>query len=313
MDEFEKNSYFLDYLESRQRSHKYFRLTGGIGNQLFGLSEAHMLHKVSEKKIIIDSSRIEHSIGQIPSWITFFENQEWFELVSAPEFKNVILNSDLKRVDQDPGFKTIQNQFGYIGWVPSLRRIEESGLFVQGKNPFQRGDHYQEILGCHIRGGDLAKNFEIGALSTNYYLRALKYIKSKFEINYPLFVHTDDEEFASDISKVLMKEMEIEVFINTNETEIETINRMSGYQLFIGANSTLSFWGHFFSNSQIAVFPKEFYVNDWNWAKNLKFDKSTTYITRFANVFEASKTWFKWKINKTRNTLARYKRRLNSF
>ena len=311
MVEFKNRSEFSSFIAEKAQSHKYFRLTGGFGNQLFGLSEAYLLHKVSGKPIIIDSSYIEHSRVLIPIWYPYIKNDGWFDLIFAERNENPITLFELQRIDQDSNHRKIDSKFGFIGWIPNVRRIERSGLFQSGINIFSKEHPGVRTLGCHIRGGDLAANPGIGTLDSEYYVRALKKINLNSKKNDPLYIHTDDEDFAKDVlSKV---EKEYQLIFTDDSNPIETLNRMSSYKKFIGANSTLSFWAHFFSKNQKAIFPKEFYLNDWNWARKIQTKNSAFYISRFSTRRQAIKIWCKWRKNNLKNRLVRSLRELKSF
>lgn len=262
----------------------YFKLAGGLGNQLFGLSEAFNLHNRLRSNVLVDIGSIEHSIKEKPDWLEWSNSQEWFEVIRTPvtlsRNLNLIDMGNLKN-DQIPESKM------FTGWRFSLKCVEESGLFTRNQFPFEVQDIHPIPVALHYRAGDYAKAEGIGILRPQYYSRALTRVDSSSRIS----IFTDDKVAALSLVDQIKRNFTFEIC--HQQSAIEVLFAMSKAKILISANSTLSWWALFFSNSELRIAPKPFYLQIWNFDSEAKFE-DTKYLSRFTNPVDFVLTRAKW-------------------
>jgi hypothetical protein len=107
----------------------YYRIVGGLGNQLFGLSRAYLLHKEIGKRIAIDVSHLDHTLESGPDWKDWNGLEGWSELVKSP--KHLTPPNQLQNLSDSPKEENFNTNF-YTGWKFSLEEVLRSGLFSPG-------------------------------------------------------------------------------------------------------------------------------------------------------------------------------------
>ena len=266
----------------------YYKLVGGLGNQLFGLSRAYLLHKESEKRIAIDVTSLDHTPDSGPEWKNWNGLKEWSELITSPRslpsprgLKN-LLNTQ----DQDVHETTF-----FTGWKLSLEEVLRSGLFKPGEMPFSTPKPSDIEVGVHVRGGDYRKAHGIGLLSKTYYRRALHKLQVATAAEITIF--SDDPDYASAIAKSLSSQSQLN-FSNV-KSPLCLLAEMSESCAFIGSNSTLSWWASFFSKSSRIALPKPMYLQDWFADRDILLDK-VQYIDRFSNPLARGFSFLKWRL-----------------
>lgn len=265
----------------------YFRLTGGLGNQLFGLSEAFNLHKILHRHVLVDVGSIQHVNNFVPEWLEWSKNQNWLTIIKIPNIKSSkyeLINLGNQDIDVNG------NSRFFTGWNFSLEKVEQSGLFLRSKFPFKVETKQPIPIALHFRAGDYADAAGIGILNHNYYARALR----RLDLHSTVTVFTNDK-FAA---QCLINNLGIETRskILEGESAIDVLYRLASAERFIGSNSTLSWWANYFSAAVTRFFPKPFYLQDWNFDSKAKFEDSI-YLSRFANLKELIHTRIKWLFN----------------
>jgi len=262
----------------------YFRLTGGLGNQLFGLSEAFNLHNKLQCKVLMDIGSLDHSKSEMPEWFDWSKNQDWFTLIRIP--KNVSREFELTNLgDMDESFSPESRHF--TGWRFSLRSVESSGLFSRAKFPFEVEEKPRILIALHYRAGDYALAEGIGILKPQYYSRALKKVDSSLKVT----IFSDDNYAALSLINKLNIRNRFE--ISNQQSPVEVLHALSGAKNLITANSTLSWWALYFSNAVTKTAPKPFYLQIWNFDADAKM-KNTIYLSRFVNFLDLTLTRMKW-------------------
>ena len=119
-------------------------------------------------------------------------------------------------------------------------------------------DNYSVSL--HIRRGDYLNSPFVALAETDYYVKALEYIKDLGKEKLKLFIFSDDIEWCrnnlniADVSSV---------YINWNNglDSFEDMHLMSLCKCNVIANSTFSWWGAFLnqSKSPLVICPKQYY------------------------------------------------------
>jgi hypothetical protein len=265
----------------------YYKLVGGLGNQLFGLSRAYLLHKESEKRIAIDVTSLDHTPDSGPEWKNWNGLKDWSELITSP--RSLPSPRGLKNLLNTPDQDLPETTF-FTGWKLSLEEVLRSGLFIPGEIPFSTPKVSDIEVGVHIRGGDYRKAPGIGLLSKAYYRRALQELQVDSGAEITIF--SDDPDYASVIAKSLSSQSQIN-FSNV-KSPLFLLAEMSESSAFIGSNSTLSWWASFFSQSSRITMPNPMYLQDWFADRDIRLDK-VQYIDRFSNPLARGCSFLKWR------------------
>lgn len=264
----------------------YFRLTGGLGNQLFGLSEAFGIHRNTGRAVVIDVGAIEHILYVEPEWMEWSKKQDWLILVRIPkeissEFALTNLGDGTTRIN-------ISDNRYYTGWKFSLKRVRSAGLFKEGEFPFKSESVRSTETVVHYRVGDYASAAGIGVLQASFYVRAINSISDFGEIEF----FSDDNDSAQE----LINHLRItSARISSSVSAIEVLSQISSAKCIVAANSTLSWWGIYFSRAEKVICPKPFYLQDWEFDFEARFNNAI-YISRFKNMSEAMVNWLVWKL-----------------
>ena len=265
----------------------YYKLVGGLGNQLFGLSRAHLLYKEIGKKVAIDVTNLDHTSQAGPEWMDWSGLEEWCEIVESP--KELRVTSQIWNLINSL-YDAPQKTNCYTGWNLSLAEVLESGLFEPHQFPFSAPHDSVTCLGIHMRGGDYRNAKGIGLLDWNYYKRALDFAPIKTEETTTIF--TDDLEYATAIVKCLGSSFKPEYSLTSSPLGV--LAEMSAAKKLIGSNSTLSWWAAFFSKSKIKILPKPMYLQTWTADKEIIF-QDVQYLSRFKNKFKENYEYILWK------------------
>jgi hypothetical protein len=300
------------FYQRNQQSNIFFKLTGGLGNQLFGLSEAYLMSSRYSLPVVIDISEIDHQTEELPAWLNFIESHKNFSVIQSNfKFADALLLKE-HRIDKMTQIHRDKLSDGiFLGWIPDINRVVQSQLFKRGKFPFDTTSKIQSPYGIHIRGGDFWNWPSIGILSTDYYERAHKLIYSISSLQHIPEINTDDINHAEKILRFYPYPSQI-VWSKYHDS-MSVLDALRQYDFLVCANSTLSFWGSFFSKDQISIFPREFYLDDTNWSRKLFASSNTYFISRFANRRRQFQNALYWKFKKRYSNLASIKRGIKKF
>lgn len=254
----------------------YYRITGGLGNQLFGISESFILHKLTGKHVVVDFAHADHVFpGQKNP---FHINEPW---ISSMVFQPANTTTDviLRNLNKD---KILQDDKFFTGWRPNLKIIRQSGYFKRHTTPhFWQYKHdivEDPYVSLHLRFGDYRHAASLGGDITvnQLYLRdALKIVVSEVGIRF-IKVFSDDIKLSK---KFCLPFRNLEFEFVENQNSVQDLISISRSQAIVASASTFSFWAAFFSSAQIVIFPKPFFPINPNWEKSL-LDESWTRLER---------------------------------
>lgn len=289
-----------------------YRITGGLGNALFALSEAHLLSRAFHNPIFLDWSNFDlsHTKGDfsdfnimqpmLSDWVSGNFNLN----ASASTLKNLkvqhvmnpralLPNQELTSIHRDSFVQKREiKTFSPIlvqGWNPDLKRIKSGSLFTRGQFPisdnalqfaqreYTQFDHY---FAMHLRLGDYAKSgssrFSASNVVENYYLH--RSLLQQFPQQSKVLIFSDSVVLAKELLAPYEEFYQLE-FAPHSLTPIQTLRMLSGADRIICSGSTFSFWASYFSKST-CLFPKPFFWDKPNWEKSLIKDPSWKVIRR---------------------------------
>lgn len=275
-------------LENHLNEHSlvYYKLVGGLGNQLFGLSRAHLLSKQMDKKIALDISNLDHTQKNQPEWLPWLSNADWLEVITTEtEVPKVFkLWNLIKPLEEAP--KSCNK---FTGWTLSLEEISRSNLFTPKKMPFTNESSATLDVAIHIRGGDYGRAKGIGLLNSKYYKRALDALSVHSSSN--ITVYTDDYEMAKEIIDFL--KLSPEVNYSKEKSPLTILAELTSAKKLIGSNSTLSWWAAYFSESKFKSLPKPMYLQDWTADGHIILSE-VKYLNRFENKISEISNFILW-------------------
>jgi hypothetical protein len=284
----------VEWFKALSETHIYFNLTGGLGNQLFGLSEAFNLHRIYQKPVYLDVSNIQHAIQKEPEWLNHISAQGWSETVIIEELAEPTVKREKQNLKELSNREIASTKASlFEGWRFNYHRVLESGLFVPNKNPFieENLDKKDEIA-LHFRGGDYSNAKGIGILTQDFYQKALKEIGG---FNDTIEIYTDDLRTAKETLEPLLKS--IPHTYSNEESPIRILNAFSTSKKFIASNSTLSWWGIYFAQNQKTIMPTPFYLQGELRARDIRIpNPSITEVNRYRNQLQQIESFIYWKI-----------------
>ncbi len=243
----------------------HFEVQGRLGNQLFCLSDAFSLSRYFNRKVVLDVSSVLQEYGK-PEWLEYALEWEWAQVSTIPVVHLEI--GELNKVNvgvANP--KDFPPNSHFYGFNPSIRSLEESGLFQRGVFPFSKRkltNVKKSQLALCVRRGDYHQNPHLGMLPGKYYKKALAEISESLN-KQEIVVFCDSRE-------------ETKSFLNANSipysrfdenlSPLDALKELSESQYIIMANSTFSFWGSFFSNANSFI-PNPFYISEPGWGSKL--------------------------------------------
>lgn len=240
-----------------------YRLTGGLGNQLFGISEAYEIQRKSGKKAYIDVSKVEHTIEneKFLIWTKEIELDDNFKLINlrGSEFLTDTIFRNIADI------KNPHHEKYLTGWIPSFSRIEISGLWRPGKIPnFLKQENQESIANVmHVRLGDYRFKRPFAPLSKKYYLRSIAELGLSNKI---ISLFTDEPDFVFDYYPEL-RNYNIKII---NESDLKTdLYKLATAEFFISSNSTYSFWAYYFGTHSAVSVPNPFYDFDHQFCEEL--------------------------------------------
>jgi len=244
----------------------YLKISGGLGNQLFGLSETVRIARIQSGIPFIEFSNSQHSNQNDHEKLLNFmrANFRFILIINSTEF-SIFAGRELTNL-ATANKNEIENSIAFIGWAPTLQSIELSGLFVQGCFPFSRNSKSlpPKSVAIHMRLGDYKLNTHLGVVARRYYKSVVNNLrKEDSSLNFFLFSDNPEEALSR------LGAVKNNILVVDNElSPLETLHLMSTASNLIAANSTFSFWAYFFSNSRTFV-PFPFYISDWRWDNEL--------------------------------------------
>jgi hypothetical protein len=245
------------------------RLIGGLGNQLFQLQYALLVQKKIGGQIIIDKSFLEKShkkheklaikkiIYQYPiiklNWVDlklrrFFERLITKFNLPKPKFLKLRFIFEKSKINKQLKPMIILDGFWQNSVYLNKIFLEKLRYYLFDVRSKKKNNNF---ICVHIRRGDYVTNKQWFirhqlVLSKNYYTNCFKYFSKK--IKNPVYeVYTDDENWA----KNNFRKIDNLKVLPTNKLEpFKLLEKMSLYQNYIIANSSLSWWAAVISPAQ---------------------------------------------------------------
>jgi hypothetical protein len=265
-------------------------IQGGLGNQLFQFSYAHLSNETitiykdpnprSDRPFDISGliKSCSHVSKEIYTSSTLFNFMRKISVNSInkfhPKIKSFItkiskIENENLNFDLIPVYKH-KNKILNIGYFQHWKYVEEAftlfgpelNIYIkQVELPKLIKINYDKTIIVHIRRGDYMSSHKdtLGVLDTKYYADSIKGFRNdKFHI---LFL-TDDFKAASIIVKGIGL-TSVSIFGPESLTAWQSLKIMSEAKYLIAANSTLSWWGSFLSSESggHCILPKPWFKN----------------------------------------------------
>jgi hypothetical protein len=219
------------------------KLTGGLGNQLFGMAALIALRKELKCKASVDSTNfkriqikrhleVEPILYDQKIEIVDEEHQNNFYEVNPFRYDPRVLK--IRKNTTLNGY--FQSQYYFSNYSEEIRSILLRSFLGRSKLVSKPG------ISLHARRGDYVHSDYHGLCSLNYYKSAVRILRSIWG-NLPVYIFSDDESFAPKITRQISNS----IIFNKRLTPIDTLIAMSQNSCLVASNSSFSFWAGFLS------------------------------------------------------------------
>lgn len=232
-------------------SHITPMLAGGLGNILFQLFSCYGIAKQNGLSLLMCCQIWKPSHH---SSINYFENflVKWCMFGNIYTISAIIHENKLQPIR----IPSIPNQAFYIkGYLQNYRyfwdfRNELISTLTFNNTDTSKYPKLEESAFIHIRGGDY-KNHPLHHINlTNYYQKAIDFVKAPH-----YYIFTNDEEYLS--QQEWLKDVN---YTLVRENEIDSLYLMSQCKRgAICANSTFSWWGSFLNIERPITMPSKWF------------------------------------------------------
>jgi hypothetical protein len=265
----------------------YIEIMGGLGNQLFqifcGIAyslENNIVFKINASKFDLVSP--VDNISKRPTyWANFLSNLSSFTYqnqLTIPTYiektqfkfdKIPYINQDFKLHGYYQSYKYFDAQFANICKMINLDN--QKAEIIKKHNVLLSGA--KKPISLHFRIGDYVKNLAMHpVLSTSYYIKCIKYLKSQIldlEDKYYLLIFgelCDNEKISQAIESIKACCDITMVVCDYAIPDYEQLLLMSLCCHNIIANSTFSWWGAYFNNNinKIVCYPSLWIGSNYN-------------------------------------------------
>ena len=270
---FKVKSSLNSFLGSKSENTFVFQLQGRLGNQIWGLSDAYLLHRMLGKKVLVDLNSCNMD-DENSDFYEYLFNLPWLEAARL-EFEASPEISGIKVLSIDD-FDSPNNSIGYRGFSASYSSLKKSGLFAESELPdFISGrpdTPTQTFISLSIRRSDYWQNPHLGVLPVSYYLKALDLIDDH-ERGLPIWLF-GDEHFQG-LKNMFPRNIQSRIVcVSRINSPLKDLARLSLASFSIISNSTFSFLGAYFSQSNEMFIPKPFYLAVEGWNEKLSNPRS---------------------------------------
>lgn len=276
-----------------------FRISDGLGNQLFQYACAYSMYKKTGSKITIDPMysgklrtyqldefRIDFSERFINKDIDFVLGagkrnsaplKLWYRDKKIKAKKYSVVKEEGNMIYDESIYD--QNNKYFIGFWQSYKYFDEyyediKRQFVMKKELGEIALQYAKVMNetvsvsLHIRRTDYNRSVNNVCLKQDFYRIALEKIKESIG-SFKLFIFTDDKEFVRENFKLHEYEL-VE-----NVSDLEEFVLMQKCKHHIIANSTFSWWAAYLSENKGGVvyapvadmWTQDFFLPQWNCIK----------------------------------------------
>jgi hypothetical protein len=220
-------------------------LTGGLGNQLFGVA------------LLVTLKNYFQCTGYLNTYQYSISNQS-----RNLEVENILVREGIKVdntinnhrfIEKDPfvfdeKVFNIGDETLLSGYFQSIKYFEnysgEVRKFILGKAGDKLLSKISPGIAVHMRRGDYLNSKFHGICQSKYYLSAIRILRSIWG-SLPVIIFSDDNIYAESFKHQISNSY---VYSSDNEKPFETLIQMSSYSCLVASNSTFSFWAGFLSN-----------------------------------------------------------------
>jgi hypothetical protein len=269
-------------------------LQGGLGNQLFIWAMAHRLHKdyKTHVKIVIPSSKnsrldrpyeidglinlCNHNISISKSrWFSAFtkviDKSANFRILRGANLMNrlgIITQNDTDEcsigISHTP--RVLRGYFQSNQMVESIKEeiLDEISNHLSGLEFPENTLDSKTNTAVHIRRGDTK------AISNEWGILTLDYYENLIDKGKGTIICTDEMDFSTDISKKFPNSV---IVSSENSSAWQVLKIISNSQVFVMANSTLSWWGAWIAINTVntkVYFPEPWRPNNKRVSDSLK-------------------------------------------
>lgn len=261
-------------LASGRSSFLLHRLTGRLGNQLWGLSEAYRLARHFKKQVLLDLG--DNPINELPiPVLKFILSQDWLEVRKFRAIHSKIHYSPLSE-NVYSGFT--EHNLIFQGFIATYASLKKSGLYTEGKLPsFLENcviENSMDYVSIHVRQGDYHRNPHLGVLPKAYYRKALYLLTSELLTQELAFAVFGDESFQMRLSTLPKKYHKKVLRFKSESSLLEEFATMANGRAMILSNSTLAYLASFFSQSELTILPNPFYLSVPGWNEALRSSRT---------------------------------------
>lgn len=250
------------------KNKQVIKIYGGLGNQLFQLSFAIYLSKLSNKKILLDINEFKyvnhHSGFQLSRLfkinfpvLNFFEHVKYKFLKLFFLKNNVYLKQNEKSANKIPSInKILKSEYfdGYWQNLTMVNSILEELVFSLKPSDSVKTEILDHFVAIHVRRGDylLNEDMYLNICDKDYYKKAVNYFKDNLE-DPKFFIFSDDIEWCKSNFSFIKNHM----FVDYNKSAFEDFILMMKFKNKIISNSTFSWWAAMLnSQSKNVIAPK---------------------------------------------------------
>jgi len=253
----------------------YVKLCGGLGNQLFQISNGYAYSLRHNKNFYVSRTWDEMKPERPSYWNSILKNLQPY-LKDLSEFKGTLYKEPLWMKYQEIPY--IEGDVILEGYFQSEKYFEDYNESVRKLIGIDRKviPKTKFSIAIHIRRGDYLLHPEFHTiLQKEYYDKSKQIIEEK--LNYiPNYIYfSEDTEWVKETFKNDLKTSDI---IISGKPDIEEFQEMVNCDGFILANSTFGWWASWFSEAEQIIAPKEwfgYYVKNkgdtWNDIYKKKF------------------------------------------
>lgn len=271
-----------------ERYKNYIVASGGIGNQMFQYA-FYLCQRQKNRNVCFDISMYCHNDFHqgfelnrafgIDDYVECSKNQSFinrllFKIASKLNVKQ-LFHIKIERLGKYITDIHWKKSIIYGYWqgeqffVESVKRVKQAFNFkdISPRNKtIALKMTAEESVSIHIRRGDfLTASKYINLTKTKYYLNALNFLKTKYNLKFTFYIFSDDIGWCKE-SGLFEKNSEY-VDWNSGDRSYEDMYLMSKCKFNILANSTFSWWAGYLGQHEAVLRPSKV-KTDWNKEKN---------------------------------------------
>jgi hypothetical protein len=220
-------------------------LTGGLGNQLFGVA------------LLVTLKNYFQCTGYLNTYQYNIPNQqrrlevEHILVREGIEVNNIISKHLFRESNPfifDKKVFEIGDETLLSGYFQSIKYFEncfdEVRKFILGGSSDRLLSKMSPGIAVHIRRGDYLNSRFHGICQPQYYLSAIRLLRNIWG-DLPVIIFSDDEIYAESFKYQISNSS---LHSSNGEKPFETLIEMSKYSCLVASNSSFSFWSGFLSN-----------------------------------------------------------------